>query len=612
MNFFNKIDLKKPGIILKAPGQDLISFIQKESKLISLQINGLKNNPKNILRKIDEIFYNVNTAFDLYCSANDIHKQEESMEIIDKASTLIANSKEKLYFDKEIYSLVKKAKTKNSKERNLKKQFLVNFKEYGINFSASKRKEMSDLEKKLNTLSMRIDNIIDKDTFKLFKIRKEHVYGIDPNILRSSKKDKYHYYFDRTLCQDIMKTAHDEVARKIAYKKFYEIARSPGIEKKILEINHLYIKLSKIKGYKNLLEYTTHKSLSKSPKNVSKFLNTLEKQVIPLVKENEKKIGINKVNPWDYNYIKNNFLQENFSLEKISNKLKIDKTMELLFLFVKDHFGLKIKLKKKLTNGNTYEVIKGSKVIGNLYVDLWSRSDKAVGCWAACIPSKIPSSYLSCNLNPNLDYISVEDGLMIWHEMGHSLHNILNNSKINEFRGTGVSQEFVEFPSQYFENWFLTPEYFPSKTAKKDLTAIKQYKQLTLPMWLRDQLFYCNLDLIFHSKKHSSFNKITKLENSIYKRLFSENERKNESSLHAFSHIFSEDYAACYYTYLWANYYEKDVFSFLYKNPIKSKLIHKLFKTTGENELKVIKKVLGRGVKKDSIRNWIFEGILGY
>ena len=54
--------------------------------------------------------------------------------------------------------------------------------------------------------------------------------------------------------------------------------------------------------------------------------------------------------------------------------------------------------------------------------------------------------------------LQFEEVLTLFHEFGHALHGILANTKYSSLSGTSVSWDFVELPSQLFENWCYQEE----------------------------------------------------------------------------------------------------------------------------------------------------------
>ncbi len=50
----------------------------------------------------------------------------------------------------------------------------------------------------------------------------------------------------------------------------------------------------------------------------------------------------------------------------------------------------------------------------------------------------------------------------MFHEFGHGLHGLLSKVKYPYMSGTNTPRDFVEFPSQFNENWALEPTVFAS------------------------------------------------------------------------------------------------------------------------------------------------------
>ena len=57
--------------------------------------------------------------------------------------------------------------------------------------------------------------------------------------------------------------------------------------------------------------------------------------------------------------------------------------------------------------------------------------------------------------------ISFDDVTTMFHEFGHALHGMFAAQTYPTLSGTNVARDFVEFPSQFNENWALDPKVLP-------------------------------------------------------------------------------------------------------------------------------------------------------
>ena len=95
--------------------------------------------------------------------------------------------------------------------------------------------------------------------------------------------------------------------------------------------------------------------------------------------------------------------------------------------------------------------------IGGIYLDLFPRDGKynhaaAFGVrGVSTLANRTPISVLVANLNAKgLNHDELETLL---HEYGHVLHGVLSKTRYVDQSGTSVKRDFVEAPSQMFEEW---------------------------------------------------------------------------------------------------------------------------------------------------------------
>ena len=137
--------------------------------------------------------------------------------------------------------------------------------------------------------------------------------------------------------------------------------------------------------------------------------------------------------------------------------------------------------------------------VGLWYFDPFARAGKKSGAWMSAYRAQRHfdgdvTPIVSNNANftkgapgqPVL--VSLEDARTLFHEFGHALHGLLSNVAYASMASPNAALDFVEFPSQLNEHFFLTPEV---------LNRFALHDQTGLPM---------PPDLIARIKRAATFN----------------------------------------------------------------------------------------------------------
>jgi thimet oligopeptidase len=225
---------------------------------------------------------------------------------------------------------------------------------------------------------------------------------------------------------------------------------------------------------------------------------------------------------------------------------------------------------------------------------------------------QIPTASLVCNFPKATDELPAllphSDVETFFHEFGHLMHDLLTRAELASQAGTNVARDFVEMPSQIFENWawdyeslklfakhYKTGDVLPKELHQKMLAA----KNVGSGLHVLQQIFYGTLDMTYHDKYDPNGNVSTtelveKLQNEITLYKFQEDTHFEAG----FGHL--NGYAAGYYSYLWALVFAEDMFSVFEENGILNQemglKLRKIVLERGStiDEMEIVKEFLGR------------------
>jgi peptidyl-dipeptidase Dcp len=164
----------------------------------------------------------------------------------------------------------------------------------------------------------------------------------------------------------------------------------------------------------------------------------------------------------------------------------------------------------------------------------------------------------------NLDEVET-----LFHEFGHALHSLLSQCTYPTLAGTNVTHDFVEFPSQFLENWIIEPEMLklyarhyktneiiPDELVEKIRNANKFNQGFNTVELLSSAI----LDMDWHSTTEKNEIEVNRFEKQSmdHIHLIAQIVPRYRSTY--FSHIFSLGYDAGYYSYVWAETLDADAF----------------------------------------------------
>ncbi|HLU47870.1 MAG TPA: M3 family metallopeptidase, partial [Planctomycetota bacterium] len=183
-----------------------------------------------------------------------------------------------------------------------------------------------------------------------------------------------------------------------------------------------------------------------------------------------------------------------------------------------------------------------------------------------------PVAALVCNFprptNDDPALLEHDDVVTFFHELGHLLHHVFGQEvEWEELSGTGTEWDFVEVPSQLFEEWAWDAEVLGGFARHHETGApipgelverLREGRELGRGLAVRTQMFYAALSLKCHLEEPARL-ALDDLQRELQNR-YSRFRWVEGTHFHtSFGHL--DGYSALYYTYMWSLVIEKDVFS---------------------------------------------------
>ncbi len=360
----------------------------------------------------------------------------------------------------------------------------------------------------------------------------------------------------------------------------------------VTEILVLRAKKAKLLGYPTYAHWSMSDTMAKEPQKALDLMLAVWTPSIAQFKQDvhdaqaiadQEKAGF-KLAAWDYRYYAEKLRKAKYDLDlaEVKPYLQLDRIREAMFQVAHKLYGFTFTKVSGVPVFNAdmsvYEVKHGAAHVGLWYFDPYARAGKQSGAWMnAYRDQRNIGAPISTLVSNNSNFIkpapgqpvllSWDDARTMFHEFGHALHGL--NSKVHypSLSGTNTTRDFVEFPSQFHENFLSTPEVLKllvnakGESIPADLLArIDKARTFNAGFSTAEAQASAIVDMKLHLAGETpidpkAFEKATLAEIGMPPELVMRHR------IPAFGHIFSgPGYAAGYYSYLWAEVLEHDAF----------------------------------------------------
>ncbi len=363
----------------------------------------------------------------------------------------------------------------------------------------------------------------------------------------------------------------------------------------ITEILKLRYKRARLLGYPTHAHWRMELTMAKSPDKALKLMNVVWKPAVEAVKKDVSRMqqllaqeGADfHIQPWDYRFYAEKLRTQlyNFDAASLKPYLQLNKLREGQFWMANRLYGFQFREATDIPvyhpDVRVFEVLNSTGGhVGYWYWDPFARDGKSSGAWMSeyrlqrRYPDVKPvivsnnSNYLKSQSGQPV-LISWDDADTMFHEFGHAIHGLCSDVTYPSLSGTEVARDFVEFPSQFAENWLSTPELLEryarhykdgSRLPQELIEKIQATKTFNQGFAMVEYLASALVDMKIHMIDPTDLDP-REFERETLKEIGMPSEIVMRHRLPHFSHLFSSDaYSAGYYSYLWSEVLAHDAY----------------------------------------------------
>ncbi len=504
-----------------------------------------------------------------------------------------------LFQSRKLYARVEAAKPANPHQAKLRKDLLEGFEDSGAALPPAKRARARAIFDELEELRQAYDRNVRDDARKVV-FKPEEMAGLPAAYLEAQKKDAQGDYvlgLDYPSYFPFMARARSAAARE----RYYRAKLTQGGEANLQLLGKIFTlrkELAALYGLPSFAAYALRHRMAHDPATVERFLDEVHAAVAPVEKreleglreDKAKDLGTpleaTKLERWDLSYYQDKARRERYAVdqEALRKYFPTDKAIEYTMLVAQRLYGVKFREVKVPTwhpDVRYFDVLDAGtgRYLAGFYLDLYPREGKYNHAaafpirGASRLAHRTPLAALVTNFNrAGLDQEELET---MMHEFGHVLHNVLSTADYDPDAGTAVKLDFVEAPSQMFEEWARREQ--PLELFKQvcpecphltpaEIEHLEAARRYGLGIYYARQWLYATFDMDLALDPRPPLALWKKLEGAtplgyVEGTLFPA----------SFSHI-AGNYAAGYYGYLWSQVLALDMLSPFRKDMLDPKV----------------------------------------
>ena len=480
----------------------------------------------------------------------------------------------------------------------------------GALLSEADKDSLREINKELAMLSIQYgDNALaESNAFQLVIDNKADLAGLPEAVITAAADEaaardmagKWVFTLDAPSRIPFLQYADNRELREKVYKAYVNKADNDNEHDNkaiVSKMVNLRLKKAHLMGFETYADFALDDRMAKTDENVNNLIDRVWSAAIPRAKEevaDMQKIidaegGAFKLAPWDWWYYAEKVRKAKYDLneDELKPYFSLDNVREGAFMVANKLYGITITELENMPvyhpDVRAFEVKDADgKHLAVFYTDYFPRPGKRAGAWMYNFRESYvqdgnevrPVVYNVANFTkPTADtpsLLTIDEVQTLFNEFGHALHGMLTRCHYPSVSGTNVARDFVELPSQINEHWathpevlklyakhYQTGEIIPDSLIEKMEAAAKFNQGFATTEFLAAAI----LDMRWHEIDEAKDYDVRQFEKEVAQSIGLIDEITYRYRSTYFSHIFTNDYCAGYYSYVWAEVLDADAFA---------------------------------------------------
>nr|MDP9362099.1 Zn-dependent oligopeptidase [Acidobacteriota bacterium] len=433
--------------------------------------------PESVLDAWDRIAMRLEDAYGPISLLNSVHPEAEVRDAGDRALIDESVFMTELFQNEQLYERVRRVVPRTTAQKQLQKDLLEAFEDSGVALPPETRDRFKAISERLTDLAQEFSKNI-RENKTVLHFTPEECAGLPQAYLERVPRDGQGNIvvgFDYPDYVPFVSNASSEEARK----RYYIANTNRGTPRNLEildEIVALRKEIADLYEVPSYAHYVTKRRMVGNPETVTRFLEEVKNAVTEAELSDLRQLAETKseltgvaieeasIERWDVVYYRERLREKRYAVdqEALREYFPTLPTVHWMIEVTERLYGIRFSeaiVPVWHDDVVYYDVDDAitSERIGGIYLDLYPRADKYkhAAAWPVRGVSRKagrkPISVLVTNFNrQGLTHSELETLL---HEFGHVMHGVLSRTEYNQHSGTSVERDFVEAPSQMYEEW---------------------------------------------------------------------------------------------------------------------------------------------------------------
>jgi len=601
----------------------------------------------NTVEPYNELLMHLENAWGKALLWRSVHPDERMRELAKQCEADASALHSELGLDRGLYQAFAALPTEglDAETARLVAHRLRDFRRSGVDKADATRARLKAIDEEMTVVSQAFSTNIAEDTRFIEVESAERLAGLPADWIAAHKpgeNGKIRITTDYPDYLPFIKYARDAELRRQLYVAFKARAgdENPALLQRLLELR---TENARLLGHDDWADYITEDKMIGSGENARQFIA----RVVALAKKRaasdykqllaRKRKDVpraRRVHDYDKGYYSNKIAEEDYAVDPdtVRAYFAYDAVQTGLLDITSEIYGIEYRAVKDAPvwheSVDVFDVLRDGEVLGRIFLDMHPREGKYKHAAQFPLRSGVlgvqkPEGALVCNF-PDPDQSEgpalMEHGQVetMFHEFGHLMHHVLGGQRRYVSQsGVATERDFVEAPSQMFEEWAWnyetlarfarhheTGEVIPRALVDK----MRRADQFGRGIAALQQMFYASLSLELHRADPRKLDQqavVKRLQESI-----TPFEYVSGTSFQAnFGHL--NGYSAMYYTYMWSLVIAKDLASPFLEHGLMNKEWTTRYRDRvlapggSKDAADLVEDFLGRPYRFDAFERWL-------